>query len=214
MVRFSFSGIPIGIRPTFWITVALLGLQNGLAGVRLGAWVAAVFVAILLHELGHAFAARSAGADFIEVELYFLGGMTKWSAPEPLAPLRRLGVAAAGSGVGIVLGLIAILPLRFVAMSPELTVFVQSFVFAALVWGVLNWVPIRSLDGGVMVASLLEWLMPRRGNLVAEAALFGFGVVGIAVAGFFGEWFIAAIVAFFGLSGFGSAPRSLERVSG
>ena len=202
MVRFSFVRIPVAIRPTFWITVSLLGLQNGLGGVQLFAWVAAVFLAVLLHELGHAFAARSAGADFIEVELYFLGGMTMWSSPGPLAPLRRLGVAAAGSGVGIVLGLLAILPLRFVPMSEDATVFIQSFVFAALVWGVLNWVPIRSLDGGVMVSSALEWLLPRRGKLVAEAMLFGFGVVGIAVALAFGQWFIAAIVGFFGLSGF------------
>ncbi len=202
MVRFSFVRIPIAIRPTFWITVSLLGLQNGLGGVQLFAWIAAVFLAVLLHELGHAFAARSAGADFIEVELYFLGGMTMWSSPGPLAPLRRLGVAAAGSGVGIVSGLLAILPLRFVPMSEDATVFIQSFVFAALVWGVLNWVPIRSLDGGVMVSSALEWLLPRRGKLVAEAMLFGFGVIGIAVALAFGQWFIAAIVGFFGLSGF------------
>lgn len=204
MVRFLIARIPIAIRPTFWVTVVLLGLQNGLQGRELVAWTAAVFLAVLVHELGHAFAARRAGANFIEVELYFLGGVTMWSAPEPLSPLRRLGVAAAGSGVGILLGLVAILPLRYAPLSADGVIFAQAFVFAALVWGILNWVPIRALDGGVMVSSFFEWLMPNRGKLVAETVLFGFGVVGIAAAALFGQWFIAAIVGFFGLSGIGA----------
>lgn len=212
MVRFAISEIPIAVRPTFWITVGLIGLQNGFQGIDLASWVLAAFIAILLHELGHAFAARAGGADFIEVELYFLGGVTVWSAPTPLSPLRRLGVAAAGSGVGIILGLLAIVPMRWAPLPPAVFVFVQSFVFAALVWGILNWVPIRSLDGGVIVASFFEWLMPKRGKLVAEVALFAFALAALLVALVFQQWFIAAIVGFFGLSGFGAMREAINEV--
>ena len=66
----------------------------------IAAWIAIVFVSILVHELGHALTARAYGAE-VEIELNGVGGLTRWSIPsDRLGPGRRALVAAAGSAVG------------------------------------------------------------------------------------------------------------------
>ena len=58
------------------------------------AWVAIVFVSILVHELGHALTARTMGAA-VEIELNGVGGLTRWSVPaSEFGPGRRALVAA------------------------------------------------------------------------------------------------------------------------
>ena len=52
-LNFSLLGIPVRIHPFFWLAGLLLGpRQGGPPAILL--WIAAVFLAILVHELGHA----------------------------------------------------------------------------------------------------------------------------------------------------------------
>ncbi|MET0697122.1 MAG: hypothetical protein ABWZ58_06810, partial [Acidimicrobiia bacterium] len=101
MPTFRLIGIPVTIRPSFLLIAALIGFTSRRPLVYLVAWVAIVFVSILIHELGHAITARSYGAE-VEIELNGIGGLTSWSVPgKELGPGQRALVAAAGSGVGV-----------------------------------------------------------------------------------------------------------------
>lgn len=169
MPSFKLFGIPVTIRPSFLAMVVLLGLLNRSDPARVAAWVVIVFFSILIHELGHAFAARHFGAS-VAIELNGLGGLTRWGVgPDQLSPGRRALVAASGSAVGVVFGAL----LWFVAgqFGPyaEFPAFlINTLIFVNLFWGLLNWVPIRPLDGGHLLQSLLEKTMPERAEPVAR----------------------------------------------
>src|ERR1700712_4548994 len=79
MLRFRLFNVPFEIGTYFWIGSALLGgsVANGPNAVALLlVWIACVFVSIVVHELGHALAARHFGVE-PAVELHALGGVTR-----------------------------------------------------------------------------------------------------------------------------------------
>jgi stage IV sporulation protein FB len=65
MLKFSILGIPVGVDWWFWLMCILLG--GGFYAKapedwhRVAVWTAVVFVSIMVHELGHALAARRFG---------------------------------------------------------------------------------------------------------------------------------------------------------
>ena len=79
MLRFRLYGVPFEVDPTFWLFSAVLG-AGGAHGANwlllLAVWVACVFVSIVVHEMGHAQAARHYGAS-PTVRLYGMGGLTR-----------------------------------------------------------------------------------------------------------------------------------------
>jgi len=57
-VSFRFLGFPVRIHPFFWVIAAFLGMRGEIGNMKswfidLALWIAAVFVAIMVHELGH-----------------------------------------------------------------------------------------------------------------------------------------------------------------
>lgn len=196
MIKFSLAGIPVSVRPTFWLVAGLLGY--GLEGPELvAAWVAIVFVSVLAHELGHAVTARAFGAD-VAITLTTMGGLTSWRAPHGhLSPGRRAAVAAAGSAVGIVLGLVVLgAYLAFDPAGPTIRVLVNLIVWVNVGWGVLNWLPIRPLDGGHLLTSLLDLVAPRRADLIGDIVFFVASVLALAAALYFRFIFVAILAAF------------------
>src|SRR5512147_2302977 len=72
-LRFSIAGIPVTVHPLFWLIALLLGSSGDLLLIPI--WVAVVFISILIHELGHAFAFRRFGQRS-QIILHFAGGLT------------------------------------------------------------------------------------------------------------------------------------------
>ena len=173
MPTFRLFGIPVTIRPTFLVIAALIGFTGRRPIAYLVAFVAIVFVSILIHELGHALTARSYGAE-VEIELNGIGGLTSWSVPDKeLSPGQRALVAAAGSGVGVLFGGLVWLFDRFTGPYFEVAGFVVSTLIAVnVLWGLLNWLPIRPLDGGHLFTSLLQKVIPSRAELIANVVFF------------------------------------------
>ncbi len=101
VLRFSLAGVPVGVHLSFLI-IAIVSPSN--RPVDMALWVAVAFLAVLLHEAGHAFTARRFGAEPVSITLFALGGVTTFSAEKSLSPHRRLVISAAGSAIGIVLG--------------------------------------------------------------------------------------------------------------
>jgi len=205
VIRFSLFGIPVGIHLSF-LLIALFGI-GVYRGIELAAWTLGVGVAVLFHEAGHAFTARSFGAGSISITLFAFGGYTTWApGSRPIGPGKRFLIAAAGSAVGITLGAGVLFAQRSGVADVHgfLFVLLQSFVFAALVWGVLNWIPILPLDGGHMTQSILEIFLPGATALTVAKAISIVAAVGAGLA----SWFVLespfltmfiAIIAFSGL---------------
>lgn len=170
------------VRPSFLFIAALLGLAGGTVTLVF-AWIAVVFVSILIHEMGHALTARAFGSQ-VAIELNAIGGLTSWSAPEgDLGPGRRAVVAAAGSGVGVVFGGLVWLIASITGPYDELAeVVVTNLVRVNLFWGLLNWLPIRPLDGGHLFTSLLEKVAPRRAEMIANVVFLVTAAAGLTVA--------------------------------
>lgn len=131
--------------------------------------MAIVFVSILIHELGHALTARKMGAA-VEIELNGVGGLTRWSIPaSELGPGRRALVAAAGSTVGVIFGgLVWLVASQFGPYSGMTRFVINNLIFINVFWGLINWVPIRPLDGGHLLQALLEKFTPQRAETIAR----------------------------------------------
>jgi len=196
VLRFSLFGIPVSVHFSF-LLVAAFGLPV-YRGWQIAAWTVAVFVAVLLHESGHAFTARAYGADRVSIMLYAFGGATTWSSQRTARPGPGFVTSAAGSAVGIAAGL-AVIGVGRTGMFRDLPdlaiVFLESFVWAGLVWGVLNWIPILPLDGGHMLKHALEAVVPTRAATVARVVSVVAGVVVVAVAWRYEQRFLAIFVA-------------------
>ena len=193
MISFRLLGIPVTVRPSFLLIAALLGLSAARVSLVF-AWIAVVFVSILLHEMGHALTARAFGSE-VEIELNAIGGLTSWTVPEEeFGPGRRAVVAAAGSGVGVVFGGLVWLFASLTGPYFGLAGFVvTNLIYVNLFWGLLNWLPIRPLDGGHLFSSLLEKIAPRRGETIANIVFMITAAAGLTAALYFGLTFVALL---------------------
>jgi len=85
---------------------------------------------------------------------------------------------------------------------PDLAMtFLESFVWAGLVWGVLNWVPILPLDGGHMLQHGLEMFTPTKAAGIARVVSVIAGVAAVAAAFYYGQTFLAIFVGMITLMG-------------
>lgn len=181
-IQFRLFGIPVRIHLWFWLMALWLWTLNSEQGwPGLVIWVAVVFQGILMHELGHALVGRAYGRQ-PRIELIALGGLTWWEQREPLSPARSLAVSIAGPAVGIVIGSIALLAMDPLGIpEPSLARYAfTSLIYVNLGWGLLNLLPVMPLDGGNIVASLIELVSPKRGRLLA--CYVSFTVIGALFA--------------------------------
>jgi Zn-dependent protease len=173
------------------------------------------FGSILLHELGHAFAARREGIGVPSIELFMFGGFTRMSraADSPGQEFRIAGagplvtalIAAAGFAVGVaVMGLDPFLDaalLRGNAPPHVFDLWVSFLVSINVLLLGFNLVPAFPLDGG-RIAQAIAWkltgdrnkairLAARLGLLFA-AALIGLGAYQLTSSAdtFGGLWYI------------------------
>lgn len=184
-MRFSIFGIPIHIRFSFWLVAAIIFpfqlsvLSRSESWPFLAAWLVVVAVSVIAHELGHALVARRFGAQ-VDMTLYALGGFTRWATPRPISPWRRVLVAAAGSSAGFVLGGAVYLALQNDVVSAEprvLNFALESFWQVNILWGVLNWLPVRPLDGGHIFLGSMQAMFGKAGERISDVV---FPVVTVA----------------------------------
>src|SRR5665811_1349195 len=60
-------------------------------------------------------------------------------------------------------------------------------------WGLLNWLPIRPLDGGHLFSSLLERIAPRRAETIANIVFFVTAAAGVILAIYYQLIFVAIL---------------------
>ncbi len=194
-LSFRLFGIPIQVNAFFLLTAIVLGPrgqeQPWLPLVI--AWVVIVFASVLLHELGHAFAARAFGRS-PAVRLHAFGGVTSWRGS--LSPGRRILVTLAGPGVGIATGVLALVAMIALAAMERHGLparLVQYVVWVNLGWGLLNLIPMLPLDGGVVMAAGLEAISRDRGQAIARVISLLLAV-GFAILALLTAWPYGAIL--------------------
>jgi Zn-dependent protease len=186
-LNFTLFRIPIRVHPWFWLIGLLLGPHQADPPAIL-TWMAAFFLGVLCHELGHALLMRNFGY-FPWITLYGLGGMASYDRPHgpsgqwadswrqifisaagPLAGFLVAGVTvalvrASGHAVTYVIGApfgLMVRPLDVIG-NMRLTFFVFDLLFVTIVYGILNLLPIYPLDGGHIAREVFLLINPRGG---------------------------------------------------
>jgi stage IV sporulation protein FB len=204
-VTFSLFGIPVRVQLLFWaIALFIAPPQAMLFSGRFPyvvAWVGVVFFSVLGHELGHALTARRFGAQ-VDITLHGLGGYTRWHVEGDIGPWRRVVVAASGSLTGFALAGLLWLVVRADLLGEIriLNFAVGWFVTVNILWGVLNWLPIRPLDGGHMLLGVLQAFFGDRGVTIANV-VFPIATVAGGLFAWSRGLVIAALFALFILFG-------------
>lgn len=184
--HFSVLGVPVRVEPPFFFLVLIFGYLLYLGpehphGITLFAlWIPLVTGAVLLHELGHALVARAYGLTPFVV-LHGFGGLTAYDAHahRALSHGRRILITLAGPFAGIALGLTA-LAVRVTVFFPPDSVAagaLDGVLLTTLGWGILNLFPMLPLDGGHVVATVLDKLFGRRGVSFARLASIALALV-------------------------------------
>jgi stage IV sporulation protein FB len=230
-LNFRVFGFPVRVHPFFWLIAVLLGYRASSDARDLLLWVTAVFVGVLVHELGHAVVMRWNGF-YPSITLYGLGGMASYGpgtyGARALTPWRQIGISFAGPAAGFLLaGLVCAgllvsgtgiqaywgLPLGLnlspadVIGSPLLTLFIDFILFVTVAYGILNLMPIIPLDGGHIARELFLMAMPRDG-IRYSLMLSVMVAAGIAVLGMTrGSFFLGIMFGFMAINSFSALQR-------
>lgn len=210
--RLKLFGTPIEVRPSFFVVAVLLSMPRSFdVGelLRVGAWVLVVTVSILWHELGHALAIRAFGHQ-ARIELYSLGGLTRWDDAAQPGPGQRAVVSLAGPLAGLVVGGLVLLSARWVLPAPGTAWGTLSsyLLWVNVAWGAVNLVPLLPLDGGHVMAAGLDAATRGRGRLASQV-ISVVVAVGLCVAAVALRWpWVALLAAWAGTSTLGGMRES------
>ena len=184
---FRVLGFPVRVDPGFVLYLALIVFINSnqpAFAIRLAVCLA---VFTLIHELGHALAARRFDTD-TSISLAFLVG---WAALNPRRALKRHELAlisVAGPLAEIATGVALLVaiggnPLRTYWGVGNGTDLQRAVWWAGPALGLLNLLPFTPLDGGAIVSQGVDRLAPGRGReavqIFSVAALGAIIVLGL-----------------------------------
>ncbi len=160
----SFFGIPVRIHFTFPLILLAFGLEAGIRGgwsdgARAVALVLAVFVCVVLHELGHSLQARRYGIQVRDIVLLPIGGIAR-AERIPENPKQEIVVAISGPLVNFALA--AVFTIVLVARQTPLD-YENDFLFSLLAiniaLGTFNLIPAFPMDGGRILRGVLATRM-------------------------------------------------------
>ncbi len=190
------SGIPIRLHFSFLL---LLGFLAFISFSGKDAWteaivILAIFVCVILHELGHSFAARRYGVKTVEIVMYLIGGVARLE--RALKPREELWVALAGPAVNVVIA-----GLLYLFLMRQNSQIVAEIMVANLALAAFNMLPAFPMDGGRVLRSLLSFRYDDlKSTQIASAIGRGLAVM----MGIYGIWqgqWILALIAFFVFNG-------------
>ncbi len=159
------------------------------------------FGSILLHELGHAFAAVRRGVGISSIQLWLLGGVARMDR-ETDSPEAEFEVAVAGPAVTLAIAVVLYLAGGLAAGFGEfghifrlslefkteagVSAFVSMLAWLATINGIVlvfNLLPAFPMDGGRIARALIWWRTGDRVRATHIAALMGRGFGYLFIAG-------------------------------
>ena len=200
MVRWSLrigtiAGISVRVHITFVLFVIWIALSQGLlsgqferaiAGVGL---LLSVFGCVLLHELGHAFAARRYGIRTRDIVLLPIGGVARLERM-PEKPSQEIRVAVAGPLVNVAIAAILwLLRGRVIPMASWEGAgggMLDTLLWINVVMIVFNLIPAFPMDGGRVLRALLAMRMTyiratRIATWIGQGLAIAFGIAGVLI---------------------------------
>ncbi len=223
-LTFSIAGFPVRVHPLFWLIALLFGSSSGDL-VFLVIWVVVVFISILIHELGHAFAMRAFGQG-ARIVLYGAGGLAiperaRWGVGYAnVTPSRAqkifisfagplAGFILAGLVIGSIISLGGIVNFRFLLgfipfpvtsipnPHPIVMDFIRALLSVNIFWGLVNLVPVFPLDGGQIAREVATGVDPING-LRVSLWISVVAAVAAGIVGFFqfGSIFMALLFGY------------------
>ena len=194
----TLAGIRIEVHVTFLLMVAWFALSQGNA---LGAVITVLellllFACVLLHELGHALAARRFGIQTREIILLPFGGVARLERM-PEKPLQEIVVALAGPGVNLIIATMLTAILMTIGVSPDAIVerglaalggakagvaaqpgILESLLMLNVMLMMFNLIPAFPMDGGRVLRAALAFTMPfARATRIASQIGQGFALL-------------------------------------
>jgi Zn-dependent protease/CBS domain-containing protein len=215
-------GVELRVHWTFllllvWVAGSYLAAGAGWTGALLGtSFVLAVFACVVLHELGHATAARQFGVETTDITLLPIGGVARLREI-PEQPLRELWIAVAGPLVNVVIAAIlaAVLatagrlemPRNMITLTAE--GFLANLMWINLFLVAFNAIPAFPMDGGRVLRAALATRLPRRVATDLAARIGQVIAMGLGVVGLFGNplLILVAVFVYFGAEAEASAVR-------
>jgi Zn-dependent protease len=191
-LHFRLFGIPVRVHPFFWLIALVSGARADVTPKQTFIWIVALFVSIVIHEMGHAVAILFYGYR-PWITLHWLGGLASQDrgysdsygsySGHRSRPLTQIIISLAGPAAGFVFaGLIV--ALIFVAgggvhfdlggpylfewyfssiQSENLLYLLNDLIFINIFWGLINLLPVYPLDGGQVSRELFLLGNPSRG---------------------------------------------------
>jgi Zn-dependent protease/CBS domain-containing protein len=189
------AGSEIRIHVTFFLLLAWIGIahyqQGGSEAALDGvAFICAVFACVVLHELGHALAARRYGIATPRITLLPIGGLAELERM-PERPSEEIFVAVAGPLVNVIIAglILAWLSLsgagaQLPAIEDTQAAFLPRLGFVNVALVVFNLIPAFPMDGGRVLRALLATRWPRvRATQIAarfgQAVAIAFAFLGL-----------------------------------
>lgn len=222
MVHFTLFGIPVYIRPSFWVVLAIFGGALSISSVEdliyPALFVIAGFIAILSHEMGHALVGRRLGGGQQTIVLELFGGLTSSHGMQLTRGGRALMILA-GPMMTLLLGIIslwltwnivapvmashnldfwdlAISPFTAALISPKLYI-LSCLIMIGEWWTLLNLLPIYPLDGGQLIAQYIR--SPRKVFMTGFITAIPIGLLSFQL---FHGYFIPIFMALFAYSNY------------
>lgn len=197
-LNFRVGSVPVRVHPLFWLITLMMANTAFQMGVSfLLAWVACVFVSILLHELGHVWMGMAFGSRG-HILLWGMGGLAIGSN-DLHSRAQRIAVSLAGPGIQLILwGAIELATMNWRPTSLLQAYVVDAMIYINLYWALVNLAPVWPLDGGQVARDL--FLGANRQHGLRSSLILSL-VTAIALAVFLGwmarAWYPFVLFAMF-----------------
>src|SRR5881275_368299 len=189
---FRIAGIQLRIHITFWLLIGWLAVgyyaQGGSAmGLGRLLFVLLLFLCVVLHEFGHAIAAKNFGINTPDITLLPIGGVARLERM-PDEPRQELIIALAGPLVNVVIALAFFAVVGWRGLAAQATIGGSDLLAQLLVINVVlvlfNLLPAFPMDGGRVLRALLATrLSYARATQIAanigQGCAFIFGFLGL-----------------------------------
>lgn len=200
-MRFSLFNIPVTVQPTFWLFI-LFTSMNSSTNPKWMLLIAAIFGgSLLIHELGHAFAARKFGRN-PEITIEAFGGYTSYSGLD-LEEGKSFAITLAGP-----LFTALLIGIPYYLLNTELfssywpKVFCHVLMRLNIYWLCINLAPLQPLDGGKLVNFLLRKYFGERGEVLSLHLGTITAILGVLYFTLHGNYIFAFLFGFYGMQNF------------
>jgi stage IV sporulation protein FB len=171
-LNFNLFGFPVRVHPLFWLIALIFGASSG-GPLQILLWVFAMFISILIHELGHTFAMRYYGQDAYII-LHAMGGLAVprqnyYGGTTERTNNQQIVISLAGPLAGFLFAILIALAakltggflevraifgflpfpyVQYITGNPLLNSLVFDLLVINVFWGYINLLPVYPLDGG------------------------------------------------------------------